>query len=55
MDALLYVVPGMALIGLLYTLVQFNWVNKQDAGNDRMREISKHIAAGAMAFLKAEW
>ncbi len=55
MDALLYVVPGMALIGLLYTLVQFNWVNKQDAGNDRMREISKHIADGAMAFLKAEW
>ena len=55
MDALIYLVPGMALIGLLYTLVQFNWVNKQDAGNDRMREISKHIADGAMAFLKAEW
>lgn len=55
MDALIYLVPGMALVGLLYTLVQFNWVNKQDAGNDRMREISKHIADGAMAFLKAEW
>jgi K(+)-stimulated pyrophosphate-energized sodium pump len=55
MDALIYLVPGMAIIGLLYTLVQFNWVNKQDAGNDRMREISKHIADGAMAFLKAEW
>jgi K(+)-stimulated pyrophosphate-energized sodium pump len=55
MDALIYLVPGMALVGLLYTLVQFNWVNKQDAGNDRMREISKHIAEGAMAFLKAEW
>ena len=55
MDALIYLVPGMAIIGLLYTLVQFNWVNKQDAGNERMREISKHIADGAMAFLKAEW
>ena len=55
MDALIYLVPGMALVGLLYTLVQFNWVNKQDAGNERMREISKHIADGAMAFLKAEW
>lgn len=45
----------MAVIGLLYTFVKFNWVSKQDAGNDRMKEISNHIADGAMAFLKAEW
>ena len=31
------------------------WVSKQDAGNDRMKEISKYIAEGAMAFLKAEY
>jgi len=42
----------MGIIGLLYTLVKFNWVSKQDAGNDRMKEISKYIAEGAMAFLK---
>nr|WP_294904135.1 sodium-translocating pyrophosphatase [uncultured Lacibacter sp.] len=45
----------MAIIGLLYTFVKFNWVSKQDAGNERMKEISDHIATGAMAFLKAEW
>ena len=45
----------MGIIGLLYTLVKFNWVSKQDAGNDRMKEISTYIADGAMAFLKAEW
>ena len=45
----------MGLIGLLYTFVKFNWVSKQDAGNDRMKEISTYIAEGAMAFLKAEW
>ena len=45
----------MGLIGLLYTLVKFNWVSKQDAGTDRMKEISNYIAEGAMAFLKAEW
>ncbi|MFN5440039.1 MAG: sodium-translocating pyrophosphatase, partial [Bacteroidota bacterium] len=28
---------------------------KQDAGNERMKEISNYIAEGAMAFLKAEW
>ncbi len=45
----------MGLIGLLYTFIKFNWVSKQDAGNERMKEISTYIAEGAMAFLKAEW
>ena len=55
MENLIYLVPGMAVIGLLYTFFQFNWVSRQDAGNERMQDISKHIADGAMAFLKAEW
>ena len=55
MDKLIYLVPVMGLIGLLYTIVKFNWVSRQDAGTDRMKEISKYIADGAMAFLKAEW
>lgn len=55
MDKLIYLVPVMGLIGLLYTLVKFNWVSKQDAGNEKMQSISSHIAEGAMAFLKAEW
>ncbi|MEO6611190.1 MAG: sodium-translocating pyrophosphatase [Chitinophagaceae bacterium] len=55
MDKLIYLVPVMGIIGLIYTFVKFNWVSRQDAGNDRMKEISKYIAEGAMAFLKAEW
>ncbi len=55
MDYLIYLVPAMGIIGLLYTLVKFKWVSRQDAGNERMQEISKYIADGAMAFLKAEW
>lgn len=55
MDKLIYLVPAMGIIGLLYTFVKFNWVSKQDAGSDRMKEISNYIAEGAMAFLKAEW
>lgn len=55
MDKLIYLVPVMGIIGLLYTIAKFNWVSKQDAGNDRMKEISNYIAEGAMAFLKAEW
>jgi K(+)-stimulated pyrophosphate-energized sodium pump len=56
MDKILfYAVPALGAIGLLYTLIKFNWVSKQDAGNDRMKEISNYIAEGAMAFLKAEY
>lgn len=52
---LFYAVPAMGVIGLLYTLIKFNWVSDQDAGNDRMKQISNYIAEGAMAFLKAEY
>jgi len=55
MDKLIYLVPVMGAIGLLYTFIKYAWVSKQEAGNERMQEISKHIAEGAMAFLKAEW
>jgi K(+)-stimulated pyrophosphate-energized sodium pump len=54
-DCLFYAVPAMGIVGLLYTLLKFNWVAKQNAGNDRMKEISTYIAEGAMAFLKSEW
>jgi K(+)-stimulated pyrophosphate-energized sodium pump len=55
MDNLIYVIPAMGIVGLLYTFIKFAWVDKQDAGNERMKEISTYIADGAMAFLKSEW
>jgi len=55
MENLIYAIPAMGLVGLLYTFIKFNWVSKQDAGTHRMKEISNYIAEGAMAFLKAEW
>ena len=55
MDNLIYVIPAMGIVGLLYTFIKFAWVGKQDAGNERMKEISTYIADGAMAFLKSEW
>jgi len=54
-DLLFYAVPAMGIFGLLYTMLKFNWVSKQPAGNDQMKEISTYISEGAMAFLKAEW
>ena len=53
MENLIYLVPMMGVVGLLYTLIKFRWVSKQDAGSERMKEISTYIAEGAMAFLKA--
>ncbi len=55
MDKLIYLVPLMGIIGLLYTFVKSKWVSKQEPGTDRMKQISRYIAEGAMAFLKAEW
>ncbi len=52
---LFYAVPAMGLVGLIYTFIKYAWVSKQDAGTDRMKEISNYIAEGAMAFLRAEW
>lgn len=55
MNSLFYLVPCFGIVALLYTFIKGSWVGKQDAGNDRMKEISKYIAEGAMAFLKAEY
>ena len=52
---LFMLVPLFGVIALVYTFVQSNWVSRQDAGNEKMRSISGHIADGAMAFLKAEY
>lgn len=48
-------IPLFGLIGLIFTVIQGRWVIKQEAGDERMKSISKHIADGAMAFLHAEY
>lgn len=52
---LIYLPAALAIVGLLFMFVKSAWVNKQDAGNDRMQFISKSIQDGALAFLKAEY
>jgi K(+)-stimulated pyrophosphate-energized sodium pump len=43
------------VIGVIYALVTAAWVSKQDAGSDRMREISDAVKEGAYAFLAREY
>ena len=55
MDQILYLVPVLAVVGLVVMFFQASWVRKQDKGESRMAEIAQHIHEGALAFLKAEY
>jgi len=55
MHSLFYLVPALGIVGLIVMAIKSAWVGKQDAGDANMQELAGHIAAGAMAFLKAEW
>lgn len=55
MSYLIYAVPVLALIGILVMIVKSRWVNKQDAGEEKMQTIANHIKEGALAFLSAEY
>ena len=52
---IIYIPLLMSVIGLAYMLVRASWVRKQDAGSERMVEISTAIKEGALAFLNAEY
>ena len=54
-DTLIYLIPVLGIIGLLYTFWKSSWVSKQEVGTDRMATIAANIADGAMSFLKAEY
>ncbi|PWL32365.1 MAG: sodium-translocating pyrophosphatase [Roseivirga sp. XM-24bin3] len=55
MSYLIYAVPVLGLIGLLVMIIKAKWVNKQDAGDQKMQDLAKHIREGALAFLSAEY
>ncbi len=55
MNTITYLVPALGVVGLLVMFFKRGWVVRQDAGDPRMQEIADAIAAGALAFLKAEW
>ena len=55
MSNLIYLVPILGLVGLLVMIVKSKWVNKQDAGDQKMQDLAKYIREGALAFLSAEY
>jgi K(+)-stimulated pyrophosphate-energized sodium pump len=52
---IIYAIPALGGLALLYTLWKSSWVSKQEVGTDKMARIAKNIQDGAMAFLKAEY
>ncbi|HMQ05522.1 MAG TPA: sodium-translocating pyrophosphatase [Pyrinomonadaceae bacterium] len=54
-DYVIYLVPALGVVGLLVMAFKSAWVGRQEAGEENMKELAGHIAAGAMAFLRAEW
>ena len=51
----LYYVLGAGVLAMVYAFWKTSWINNQDEGSDRMKQIGASIADGAMAFLKAEY
>ncbi|MDG2419915.1 MAG: sodium/proton-translocating pyrophosphatase, partial [Saprospiraceae bacterium] len=52
---IIYAIPALGGLALLYTLWKSSWVSKQEVGTDKMARIATNIQDGAMAFLKAEY
>ncbi|MDW8334532.1 MAG: sodium/proton-translocating pyrophosphatase, partial [Bacteroidia bacterium] len=55
MEYLMYVVPAIGVVGLLFAWMRARWVSLQPDGDERMRQIARYIARGAMSFLRAEY
>ncbi|MAD96497.1 MAG: sodium-translocating pyrophosphatase [Flavobacteriaceae bacterium] len=55
MDFIVNFLPAFGVLALLFVFVKSAWVGKQDQGDDKMKNIAKNIADGAMSFLKAEY
>ena len=50
-----FIIPIVALVGLLVAFALASFVTKQNQGNERMKEIAGYIREGAFAFLKREY
>ncbi len=48
-------VPVAGALALVFAFIKSMWINKQDAGTDKMKEIGAAVREGAMAFLAREY
>lgn len=55
MNNWVYFATATGALAIVMAIVLTSWIAKQDAGNERMKEIAGFIREGAMAFLKREY
>ncbi len=55
MEFIVNYLPLFGVLALVFVFIKNAWVTKQEVGNEKMSNIAKHIADGAMSFLKAEY
>ena len=48
-------VIGSGVLAMLFAFWKTSWISKQSQGTEKMEQIGKNIAEGAMSFLKAEY
>ena len=54
-DALLYAGIAAGALALVFAYWKTAWINRQDPGTERMKEIGAAVREGAMAFLSREY
>ncbi len=55
MELIVKYLPLFGALAIAFVFIKNAWISKQDKGNEKMSRIAKHIADGAMSFLKAEY
>ncbi len=55
MEFIISFLPAFGLVALVFVFWKNSWVSKQPVGDEKMSNIAKNIAEGAMSFLKAEY
>jgi K(+)-stimulated pyrophosphate-energized sodium pump len=55
MESIIYLIPFLGLVALLYSYIKQTWINKQSTGTEKMAKISQYIREGAIAFLVTEY
>jgi K(+)-stimulated pyrophosphate-energized sodium pump len=54
--SIIYVIGFIvSFVGVLYAVGLYRWIQRQDAGNSRMKEIAAYIQEGSNAFLRQEY
>jgi len=55
MELLVKFLPLFGVLALIFVFIKSGWVSRQEQGDEKMSQIAKNIAEGAMSFLKAEY